>query len=75
MTAAVEQLKTVAEALSAAERADLAQFLLSTLTPEPTGGNDAWRAEIDRRVADIRAGRVTGRPMDEVLAELRVQYP
>jgi putative addiction module component (TIGR02574 family) len=75
MTAAVEQLKSQASTLSAPERADLAYFLLSSLQPEEEGVEAAWRAEIARRVADIRSGIAVGRPADEVLAELRERYP
>ena len=75
MTQAVEQLKSQASNLSAPERADLAYFLLTSLEPEEDGVEEAWRAEIARRVAQIRSGQATGRPADEVLAELRVRYP
>jgi putative addiction module component (TIGR02574 family) len=75
MTTAVEQLKSQASTLSAAERADLAYFLLSSLEPEEEGVREAWRAEIARRVAEIRDGSAVGRPADEVLAELRERYP
>ena len=46
MTQAVEQLKSQASALSAAERADLAYFLLDSLEPEEDGAEEAWRQEI-----------------------------
>ncbi len=75
MTEAVEQLKSQASTLSAPERADLAYFLLSSLEPEEDGAEEAWRAEIARRVAEIRGGSAVGRPADEVLAELRERFP
>jgi putative addiction module component (TIGR02574 family) len=75
MTNAVEQLKAQARHLSAPERADLAHFLLTSLEPEEEGVEEAWRTEIARRVAEIRAGQAVGRPIDEVLAELRERYP
>ena len=73
MTAAVEQLKCQASALSADERADLASFLLESLEPD-AAVDEAWRAEIARRVTAIRSGEAIGRPLDEVLAELRRAY-
>ena len=74
MTQSVEQLKSQAQSLSAAERADLASYLLASLEAE--GGTDtAWRVEIARRVAAIRSGAAVGRPLDDVLAELRERYP
>jgi len=75
MTAAVEQLKSQARSLSLPERAELAYFLLSSLEPEEEGVQEAWRTEIGRRVAEIRGGSAVGRPVEEVLAELRERYP
>jgi putative addiction module component (TIGR02574 family) len=75
MTSAVEKLKSQANSLSAPERADLAYYLLSSLEPEEEGVEEAWRTEIARRVAEIRAGTAKGRPAEEVLAELRERYP
>lgn len=75
MTEAVEQLKSQVINLSAAERADLAYFLLSSLEPEEEGAEDAWRKEVARRVTEIRSGQAVGRPIEEVLAELRRHYP
>lgn len=75
MTEAVEQLKSQASVLSAPERAELARFLLASLAPEEESVQEAWQAEITRRVAEIRGGSAVGRPADEVLAELRERYP
>ncbi len=74
MTNAVDQLKSQAMRLSATERADLASFLLDSLGPD-AADEEAWRAEIARRVAAVRSGEATGRPLDDVLAELRGTYP
>jgi putative addiction module component (TIGR02574 family) len=75
MTDVVEQLKSQAGGLSAAERAELAYFLLTSLEPKEDGVEEAWRVEIARRVAQIRDGHALGRPIDEVLAELRLSGP
>jgi len=64
-----------ASGLSAAERAELAYFLLTSLEPDEEGVAEAWRAEIARRVARIRSGQAAGRPIEEVLAELRGPSP
>jgi putative addiction module component (TIGR02574 family) len=74
MTEAVQQLYLQARALSEDEQAELAYSLLSTLETEEEGVREAWRAEIARRVAEIRSGQAIGRPIDEVLAELRARY-
>ena len=75
MTQAVEQLKSQASSLTKIEKADLACFLLSSLEPEEAGAQEAWRTEIDRRVTEIRAGTATGRPVEEVLRELKERFP
>jgi putative addiction module component (TIGR02574 family) len=75
MTEAVEQLKSQASTLSVPERAELAYFLLSSLEPEDEEAQEAWRAEIGRRVAEIRGRCAVGRPAEDVLAELRERYP
>jgi putative addiction module component (TIGR02574 family) len=75
MTEAVENLKSQFSALSVPERADLTHFLLSGIEPEEDGVEEAWQAEISRRLAEIRAGTAVGRPVEEVLAELRRRYP
>ncbi len=75
MTETMERLKTEASALSEQERAELAYFLLASLESESEGVEDAWRTEIARRVSEIRAGSAKGRPIEEVLAELRERHP
>ena len=75
MTETIEQLKSQAGSLTRPERAELAHFLLTSLDAEEEGVDEAWRVEISRRVADIRSGRAKGRPVDEVLAELRERHP
>lgn len=69
----VEQLKSQVSTLSAAERAELAYFLLTSLESEEQRA--AWRKEIARRVAEIPSGQAVGRSIEEVLVELRERYP
>jgi putative addiction module component (TIGR02574 family) len=75
LTDAVERLKSQVNALSPAERAELTDYLFALMEPEESGVDKAWRAEIARRVAQIRSGEAVGRPVDDVLAEMREQYP
>lgn len=74
MSAAVEKLKSQASTLSVPERAELACFLLSTLEVENADAQTAWRIELGRRVEDIHGGTAIGRPVVEVLAELKERY-
>lgn len=75
MSAVAEQLKSQLGLLPVADRAELAEYLLTSLEPEEEGVAEAWRAEIARRVADIRSGTATGTPAAEFLKELREKYP
>lgn len=74
MTDTFQRLKSEASALPAPERAELAYILLSSLQPEEDGARDAWQEEIAHRVAEIRSGSASGRPAEEILAQLRERY-
>lgn len=62
-------------ALPPAERARLAQILWNSIPdnagPETLPISDAERAELERRLAEYPKDDAEGRPVDEVLAELR----
>jgi putative addiction module component (TIGR02574 family) len=75
MTRDVRQMKTQLKQLSQPERAELAYFLLESLGPSESGATVAWEEELDRRVAEIQTGKATGRPAEDVFAELRKAYP
>jgi putative addiction module component (TIGR02574 family) len=72
----------IAEAmnLSPEDREDLALKLLDSLVDVEPAGTDsvamaewesAWRAEVERRVADLDAGRAVTVPADVAIAKLR----
>ena len=69
MTETVEAIKSQLRGLNSSEKAELVEFLLDSTEQDEI--DQAWRTEISRRVADIRAGTATGRPLDIVVAELR----
>lgn len=71
MTRAVEDLYEQAAHLSAEDRAELAGKLLESIDdPSDVGVEEAWAAEIERRIAEYRAGRVKTIPWSEVRAHL-----
>ena len=56
-------------------RARLAHILISSLDKEPQQDVDnAWDAELERRIQDILNGKVKGIPAEEVFAKLREKY-
>lgn len=71
MTRAVEELYEKASHLPAKDRAELAGLLLESIEdPADEGVEEAWAAEIERRMAEYRAGRIRTIPWSEVRAHL-----
>jgi putative addiction module component (TIGR02574 family) len=71
MTKATETVLADALRLDAAARAEIAAELLASLDgPEDPDAEAAWALEIERRVADIEAGRVELEPWDHVKRRL-----
>ena len=67
-------LKRSADGLSETDRAELADYLLASLDSEADVAA-AWRDELGRRMADIRSGKETGVPAEDVLRRLQEKYP
>ena len=42
-------------------------------TPDPVDHGDEWDAELERRIADVREGRVKCIPFEQVMEEVRVK--
>ncbi len=57
--------------LDPAERATLMRLLIDTLDAESEeGAEDAWRAEVERRIAELDSGAVEAVPWEELRARL-----
>jgi putative addiction module component (TIGR02574 family) len=70
METQLEILEAEALMLTLGERAALAQRLLASLD-EGAEIEDAWAAEIERRIADVESGAVQVIPIAEALAQVR----
>lgn len=70
MNADLQAVEAAAMQLSAEDRVALIESLIDTVLPVPALTPE-WLAEIDRRVADLDAGRTVAIPADKVLADLR----
>ena len=71
MTRGVEELYEQASHLTAEDRAELAGKLLESIEePADEGIEEAWAAEIERRMTDYRAGRMKTIPWSQVRAHL-----
>lgn len=72
MTLTVEQIAEEALALPIEARALLADRLVESLDPAEDGYiRQLWTAEAQRRLDDVRAGRVQTIPGDEALERVR----
>jgi putative addiction module component (TIGR02574 family) len=74
MTDTATRIKDEALRLSDGDRLELARALWDSIDgpdDEIDAEDAAWIAELDRRAADLKAGRAIAEPADKVLAELR----
>ena len=70
MDTTLEILEERAMTLTVSERAALAQRLLASLD-EDQEIDDAWAAELDRRIAAVESGEMKTIPIAEALAQVR----
>ena len=70
MDTTLEILEERAMTLTVSERAALAQRLLASLD-EDQDLDDAWAAELDRRIAAVESGEMKTIPIAEALAQVR----
>lgn len=77
MSARLKEIAGQALSLTPKERGELIHRLIVSLEGEaedsPEAIAKAWDEEIDRRVADMEAGRTKWIPADEVMAHLRAK--
>lgn len=71
MSTQVAELHQSIQLLTKSERAELACHLLSTLDgEEEIGAEKSWQTEIQKRVADYRAGKASCISEDELFERL-----
>lgn len=73
MTDTALRLKDELLRLSEEDRTELAHILWESLDDDQVTEHDeaAWIEELNRRAADLAAGRTTAEPFRDVIAELR----
>lgn len=81
MSEAAEKLKPLLAALTADERAEVAEYLAALNNgddegedPTPEEWDAAWADEIDRRIADAEAGKTKAIPHEEVMRQMKEKY-
>ena len=71
MAGSARELFEEAMRLDPAERPTLMRLLIDTLdTESEEGAEDAWHAEVDRRIAELDSGTVEAVPWEELRARL-----
>lgn len=71
MTKSARELFDEAMRLNPQERATLMRLLIDSLDAESEeGAEEAWRAEIERRIAELDSGAVEAVPWNELRARL-----
>jgi len=71
MARSARELFEEAMKLDLAERATLIRLLIDTLDAQSDeGAEDAWQAEVERRVAELDSGSVETVPWEELRARL-----
>lgn len=70
MQPVVEDIESAAMQLPRAERARLAERLITSLD-EDSEIEQVWAEEIDRRVRELRSGKAQSIPGEQVFAELK----
>lgn len=72
MSDTVKQIAHEAMQLSPAQRAELADLLVESLESTPPDEvQKLWIAEADKRLAEVRSGKVATIPGEDVLSEAR----
>ena len=71
MTTSLKQIEEQAKALSAVERAKLAESMLESLHVPVSEVEAAWAEEIERRVAAFDRGEIPAYAAEDVFAEAR----
>ena len=78
MKSSLEQVAAEAMSMSLADRSTLTRIQLETLGPESESNaaeiEQAWDAEIERRVDEILSGKVKSTPAYEVFARIRAKF-
>ena len=76
MPMTLEQVTHEALGLSEDARARLTRTLLESMdaAPSESGVDEAWDAEVARRLEKIKTGATTGRPASDVFRDIRAKY-
>ena len=75
MSTDLAELRRTIQQLSQKDRAALAHDILLTLEDDEEGAEEAWQAEVKKRVDEYHSGQMTSITEDELFARLNAKYP
>ena len=78
LSEAATKLLPTLDALPESDRLGVVRHLLDGLeesSDEPEAVRAAWKAELRRRVDELRSGKVKGIPIEEMFERSREKYP
>lgn len=74
MTSQKMDLIEMAEALPIDEKAMLVDRLLDSMYPRKAEIDDLWEVEVERRVEEVRSGKVQTIPGEQVFEEIEKRF-
>jgi putative addiction module component (TIGR02574 family) len=74
MTAETMDLIEMAEALPIDEKVMLVDRLLDSMYPRQKEIDELWKIEVERRVDEVRSGKVKTIPGEQVFAEIEKRF-
>ena len=74
MTAQTMDIIEVAESLPIDLKLELIDRLLESISPTKKEVEEAWKMEAERRIEEVRSGKVKPIPVEEVFAEIERDF-
>ena len=74
MTAQTMDIIEVAESLPIDLKLELIDRLLESISPTKKEVEEAWKVEAERRIEEVRSGKVKPIPVEEVFAEIERDF-
>ncbi|NOT46883.1 MAG: addiction module protein [Acidobacteria bacterium] len=74
MTVQTMEIMDVVDSLPIDMKLELIDHLLQSISPPQSEVDDAWSAEVERRIDEVESGKVKLIPMEEVRERMRKRY-
>ena len=74
MTVQTMEIMDVVDSLPIDMKLEIIDRLLESISPPRTEIDEAWSAEVERRIDEVESGKVKTIPGEEVFARMRQRY-